>query len=72
MKNAARPSTVQTSGLRGALRWLSAVLSASRRSRSAGFDRLAREEMKIRARIANFDGGDRLARDVLYDRQAGL
>ena len=31
------------------------------------FDRLAREEREIRDRIANFNGGNRLSRDVLYD-----
>jgi cell division protein FtsB len=34
------------------------------------FDRLAREEDEIRARIKNFNGGDRLTREELYDRDA--
>ena len=32
------------------------------------FDRLAREEKEIRARIHGFDGGDRLSRDDIHKR----
>jgi hypothetical protein len=34
------------------------------------FDRLARAEKEIRDRITQFDGGDRLSRDELYDRSS--
>lgn len=34
------------------------------------FERLAREEREIRDRTTNFDGGDRLARGVVYDRKS--
>lgn len=34
------------------------------------FDRLAREEDEIRARIKDFDGGKRMTREELYDRDA--
>jgi plasmid stability protein len=32
------------------------------------FDRLAREEKEIRARIRGFDGGDRLSREDVHER----
>ena len=32
------------------------------------FDRLAREEKEIRARIHGFDGGDRLSREDVHER----
>jgi predicted CopG family antitoxin len=32
------------------------------------FDRLKREEGEIRARIRNFDGGNRLSRDDVHER----
>ncbi|WP_222926940.1 hypothetical protein [Sphingomonas gilva] len=34
------------------------------------FDRLAREEDEIRADIKNFNGGERMIREELYDRDA--
>ncbi len=34
----------------------------------AEFDRLEREERKIRARIDGFDGGDRLSREAVHER----
>ena len=75
MKNAIRSSTIRPAARRyGAWRWLSSLVRAFRRSRSgaeSAFDRLAKEEIKIREGIENFDGGARLARDVLYDRKLG-
>jgi len=70
MRNAVRSWTLQTiAGRNGAWRWLSSVVRVLRRGRGATFERLEREEKKIRTRITNFDGSDRLARDVLYDRK---
>ena len=34
------------------------------------FERLEREERELRARIRNFEGGDRLPRDDVHDRRA--
>lgn len=32
------------------------------------FERLKRDEIELRKQIGEFDGGDRLSRDELYDR----
>ena len=33
------------------------------------FDRLWRKEQELRKQIRNFDGGDRLSRDEMYERR---
>ena len=42
---------------------------ASLARENGAFERLAAEETEIRARIKDFSGADRLARDTLYERR---
>jgi hypothetical protein len=38
--------------------------------KGSAFDRLAREERKLRRRVKNFCAADRLPRDRVYDRRS--